>query len=29
MKVPLSEEAMCFLEEKIPELAEMALKQAY
>ena len=29
MKIPLNEEAMCFLEEKIPELADMALKQAY
>ncbi len=25
----LSEEAMCFLEEHIPELAEVAFKQAY
>jgi hypothetical protein len=25
----LSEEAMCFLEEHIPELAEIAFKQAY
>ena len=29
MKVSLSEEAIDFLEEKIPELAEMALKLAY
>jgi hypothetical protein len=25
----LSEEAMCFLEEHIPELADVAFKQAY
>ena len=25
----LSEEAMCFLEDHIPELAEVAFKQAY
>ncbi len=29
METPLSEEAIDFLEEKIPELAEMAFKQAY
>ena len=27
--MPLSEEAMCFLEEHIPELATVAFKQAY
>ncbi len=29
MEVPLSDEAIDFLEEQIPELAEIALKQAY
>ena len=27
--MPLSEEAMCFLEEHIPKLATVAFKQAY